>query len=160
MSRRNEWTQEDDSAVAAGVLSGRTAREIGEGIGRTHGAVSVRITHLRKAGSIPKVNITSAEIAAQTAVEERKRWKRAKKRAFADKCRLDAKGSSYAARMLGCSVREVRELLAECRKLKEQDAWKDKRTRSCSRCHKVFTTPHKCRFLCDSCNSYASSMGW
>lgn len=34
------------------------------------------------------------------------------------------------------------------------------RTRSCSRCRKVFTTRHKCRFLCDSCNSYASSMGW
>lgn len=34
------------------------------------------------------------------------------------------------------------------------------RTRPCSRCRKVFTTPHKCRFLCDGCNSYASSMGW
>lgn len=34
------------------------------------------------------------------------------------------------------------------------------RTRPCSKCSKVFTTPHKCRFLCDSCNSNASSMGW
>ncbi|ARW10008.1 hypothetical protein [Acetobacter pasteurianus] len=36
----------------------------------------------------------------------------------------------------------------------------DLRTRACSRCRTVFTTPHKCRFMCNSCNSYASSLGW
>ncbi|KAA8387639.1 hypothetical protein FKW31_03055 [Acetobacter sp. DmW_136] len=36
----------------------------------------------------------------------------------------------------------------------------DSRTRPCIRCGIVFTTPHKCRFLCIKCNSYASSLGW
>lgn len=159
--RKDGWVPKQDWAVISGLLAGKKCPDLAREIGRTTGAVHARVNYLREHGLIHEdqtlkalhvrhINLQKKQRASRH-LEEKKKWSREKKKEFAEDNRIS--GPSYIARQLGCSVQEVRELL-------DDKPVNETRTRPCSRCRKVFTTPHKCRFLCDSRNSYASSMGW
>lgn len=158
--RKDAWMPKQDWAIISGLLGGKKCPDIAREIGRTTHAVYARIRYLRENNLIHTEQTLNALIARHVGLQkkqraarllaERKNWSREEKREFAEDHRVS--GPTYIARQLGCSVQEVRELLAE-------DPTKEYRTRPCSRCRTVFTTPHKCRFLCDSCNAYAARLG-
>lgn len=158
--RKDAWMPKQDWAIISGLLAGKKCPDIARGIGRTTHAVYARIRYLRENNLIHTEQTLNALIARHVSaqkkqrdarqLEARRNWSREEKRAYAEEHRVS--GPTYIARQLGCSVQEVKELLAE-------DTNSETRTRPCCRCRTVFTTPHKCRFLCDSCNAYAASLG-
>lgn len=149
MNMGQPWTPDEDKILLSMRKKGKKYKEISAEIGRTPRAVCNRSSVLTKA---------TAERDAEIAM--RRKWTRKQKMAFIGKKVGEGMVISSVAPLVGCSIMRARELLSEFREMERVRRSIPTRTRPCCKCRKIFTTQHKCRFLCDSCNSSAQRMGW